>query len=193
MPKWISAVVFASLSVALVSARSVGEERKGADSVLGHTMKSLEGKDVDLSKYEGKVVLFVNVASACGATPQYKDLQALHEKYGKDGLAVVGVPCNQFGEQEPGSAKEIRDFCDKEYKVSFDLLAKVDVNGDKACPLYKYLTSEAAYPKDAGRVKWNFEKFLVSREGKVVARYRTGVNPSSKDVVQAIESELAKK
>ena len=117
----------------------------------------------------------------------------MHEKYGAEGLAVIGVPCNQFGEQEPGTEKEIVAFCEKNYKVTFDMLAKVDVNGDAQAPLFKYLTSEAAYPKDAGKVKWNFEKFLIGKDGKVAARFRTGVKPSDPAVVKAIEAELAKK
>jgi glutathione peroxidase len=114
----------------------------------------------------------------------------LHEKYSKEGLVVLGFPCNQFGKQEPGDSEQIATFCKKNYGVSFPMFAKVDVNGDEACDLFKYLTSEEAYPQDAGKVKWNFEKFLVNREGKVVGRFRTSVNPSSKPVVEAIEREL---
>jgi glutathione peroxidase len=140
--------------------------------------------------YKDKVVLFVNVASECGLTPQYKQLQELHERYAKDGLMVIGVPCNQFAKQEPGDAKEIREFCTKNYGVEFDLLAKVDVNGDDACPLYKFLTSEEKNGKFAGKIKWNFTKFLVNRSGKVVARFEPRIKPDDEQVTDAIEREL---
>jgi glutathione peroxidase len=168
------------------------EDKKGDSPVLGHKMNSLAGKPVDLSDYKGKVLLIVNTASQCGATPQYEDLQALHEKYSKEGLVVLGFPCNQFGKQEPGDSEEIATFCKKNYGVTFPMFAKVEVNGENASGLYKYLTSEEAYPQDPGKVKWNFEKFLISKDGKVVERFRTGVNPSSKPIVEAIERELKK-
>jgi glutathione peroxidase len=155
--------------------------------VLDFKMKSLDGKEVDLSKYKGKVVLIVNTASKCGYTPQYEQLQAVYEKYGPKGLEVVGFPCNQFGKQEPGSAADIREFCTKNYGVTFDMFAKVDVNGADAAPLYKYLTSKA---EDSGPVKWNFEKFLISKDGQILARYRSKVKPDDPQVVKAIEAAL---
>ncbi len=185
------AAFLTAITVCGLAAFAEADEKAGP--VLGHSMKGIDGKEVDLSKYKGKVLLITNVASYCGATPQYKDLQALHEKYGADGFVVLGFPCNQFGAQEPGTEAEIVEFCEKTYKVSFPMFAKVDVNGEKQAPLFKYLTSEAAYPKDSGKVKWNFEKFLVGRDGNVVARFRTGVKPSDATVVKAIEAELAKK
>lgn len=161
---------------------------------LDQEMKTLEGKKVNLAeKYKGKVVLLVNVASKCGNTPQYKQLQALHEKYGKQGLAVVGVPCNQFGGQEPGTEKEIAEFCESQYGVDFDMMAKVDVNGEKAAPLYKFLTSKKTDPKFAGDIKWNFEKFVFDRDGNVVARISPKTQPDAKEVVELLEVELAKK
>lgn len=183
----------ALLAGAFVSA----EEKKPAEktpALLKHEMKSLTGKKVDLAKYNGKVLLIVNVASQCGATPQYKPLEALHEKYNEKGLAVLGFPCNQFGKQEPGSDEDVADFCQKNYGVKFDMFSKVDVNGDKAAELFKQLTAKENFSneKDAGPVKWNFEKFLVSKNGKVIARFRTGVQPDSEEVVKAIEAELAK-
>jgi glutathione peroxidase len=162
--------------------------------ILDHDMETLDGQTVNLAKkYKGKVVLLVNVASKCGNTPQYKPLEALHEKYGKEGLAIVGVPCNQFGKQEPGSAKDISEFCERNYGVKFDMLAKVDVNGQNAAPLYKQLTSKESDPKFAGKINWNFEKFLFNRNGKVVARFAPKTQPDSPEVVAAIEKELAKK
>jgi glutathione peroxidase len=160
--------------------------------VLDHKMKTLAGKEVDLADYKGKVVLFVNVASKCGLTPQYKELEALHEKYGKDGLAVVGVPSNQFGGQEPGTAAEISEFCTTKFGVKFDMLEKVDVNGDNAAPLYKELTAVDAKPTGSGKISWNFEKFLVGKDGKVVARYAPKTKPDDAEVVKTIEAELKK-
>jgi glutathione peroxidase len=160
---------------------------------LNQEMKTLDGKKVNLAKkYDDKVVLLVNVASKCGYTKQYKELQALHEKYAEEGLAVVGVPCNQFGGQEPGTASEIAEFCKANYGVEFDMMAKVDVNGENAAPLYKYLTSEETNPKHGGKIKWNFEKFLFDRDGQLVARYESKVKPDAPEVVEAIEAELGK-
>ena len=167
-------------------------EKRAKHPVYGQTMKSLTGKDTRLAKYRGKVMLVVNVASACGATPQYEPLQGLHKKYAEKGLAVVGFPCNQFGSQEPGSNTEIASFCKKNYGVDFDMFGKIDVNDAKAAPLYKYLTSKESGLKKTGPIGWNFEKVLLSRRGKPVARFGTGVEPDSAEVVKAIEAELAK-
>lgn len=158
-------------------------------SVYDFTMKSLDGKEIKLSEYKGKVLLIVNVASRCGYTPQYKDLQSLYAKYQGQGLVVLGVPCNQFGGQEPGSEAEIGEFCQKNYGVTFPMLAKVDVNGDNACDLYKYLTTNS---KPSGKIGWNFEKFLVGRDGRIIGRYKSGIKPMGTELIAAIESELAK-
>jgi glutathione peroxidase len=176
------------------TAKDAPRAKEAAKSPLNEEMETLDGKKVNLAeKYKGKVVLLVNVASKCGYTKQYKPLEALHEKYAKEGLAVVGVPCNQFGKQEPGSAGEIAEFCEKNYGVKFDMLGKVDVNGDDAAPLYKTLTSKESDPEFAGKIGWNFEKFLFNRDGQVVARYKSKVEPDSPEVIAAIEKELAKK
>jgi glutathione peroxidase len=176
------------------AAGAAKSEKAAKSSPLNEEMETLEGKKVNLAeKYKGKVVLLVNVASKCGNTPQYKPLEALHEKYAKEGLAIVGVPCNQFGKQEPGSSKDIAEFCEQNYGVKFDMLSKVDVNGENAAPLYKYLTSKETDPKFAGRITWNFEKFLFNRDGKVVARFTPKTQPDSPEVVAAIEKELKKK
>lgn len=182
------------LTCALVFVAGVGAAagEKERQPVFGETMQSLSGKPVDLDKYKGKVLLVVNTASRCGFTPQYEGLQNLHEKYSGQGLAVLGFPCNQFGKQEPGTADEIAAFCKENYGVTFDMFAKVDVNGQKQAPLYRYLTSDDAWPKDSGPIRWNFEKFLISRDGKVVGRFRTPVKPESDELVGAIESELSK-
>lgn len=182
-------------AVLLCGVFAAAEDKKPAEKIpplLKHEMKSLTGKKVDLAKYNGKVLLIVNVASDCGATDQYKPLQVLHEKYREKGLAVLGFPCNQFGEQEPGSDADVVAFCQKNYGVKFDMFSKIDVNGDKAAPFFKQLTSKESFAKDAGPVGWNFEKFLVSKEGKVVGRFRTSVEPDSDEIVKAIETELAK-
>jgi glutathione peroxidase len=182
----IAAVVLASSSFA-------ADPASGAPAALNFKMKSLEGKEVNLADYKGKVLLIVNVASECGATPQYAGLQSLYQRHKDDGLVVLGVPCNQFGAQEPGTAEEIREFCTKEYSVTFPMLAKVDVNGENAAPLYKHLTSLEARPGGKGRIGWNFEKFLIGRNGEVVARFKTGTEPDDPQLVEAIERELQAK
>jgi glutathione peroxidase len=160
-------VIAVGIFTALVSLWAVGDEvKKEVPAVLKFKMKSIEGKDVDLAHYNGKVILIVNVASECGYTPQYKGLQALHEKYAKDGLVLLGFPCNQFGKQEPGSEAEIAEFCESKYGVKFDMFGKVEVNGKEACDLYKYLTSKDSNPKFAGPIKWNFEKFLIAQRSR---------------------------
>jgi glutathione peroxidase len=154
-------------------------------------MKSLAGQEVDLTQYQGQVVLVVNVASECGYTPQYKGLQAIHAKYGQNGLKVLGFPCNQFGRQEPGSSEQIARFCERNYGVTFDMFEKVDVNGKTQCDLYRYLTSLETNPKYPGPIQWNFEKFLVARDGTIVGRFGSGVAPESKALVEAIEREIS--
>ena len=189
------AVMCAGLVVIPATLSSVRADDKGekkVPAVLNYKMEGLNGKEVDLSRYAGKVVLIVNVASRCGYTPQYKGLEALHEKYGKDGLVVLGVPSNDFGRQEPGTSEEIAQFCDSKYHVKFDMLAKVAVKGQEQVPLYKYLTSNETNPKSAGPIKWNFTKFLIGRNGEIVARFESPVKPESEQVVKAIEAELAK-
>lgn len=157
---------------------------------LNFTMKTIDGKPVELSKYAGKVILIVNVASQCGLTDQYEELQLLHEVLGKRGLVVLGVPCNQFGGQEPGSNAEIKKFCKQNYDVTFDMLAKVDVNGEKACGLYKVLTSAKTKPVGPGKVGWNFEKFLLDRKGNVVGRFDANTSPTDEQMLMAIKKAL---
>jgi glutathione peroxidase len=159
---------------------------------LKFKMKAIDGKEVDLAQYAGKVVLIVNTASRCGMTPQYKDLQMLHEKYSEKGLVILGFPCNQFGGQEPGSEAEIKSFCDKNYGVKFDMFAKVDVKGKQVCDLFKLLTTMDVKPAGAGDVRWNFEKFVLDKSGQLIARYGSRVRPDSSEIVDLLESELAK-
>ena len=160
------------------------------ESALKFNMESLDGEKVDLSKYQGKVVLIVNVASKCGLTPQYEQLQALHEKYADQGLAILGFPCNQFLGQEPGTAEQIEEFCRANYGVEFDMFAKVDVKGDKACDLYKMLTALDTKPTGAGEISWNFEKFVLDRNGFVVGRFGPRTKPDAPEVIEVIEAEL---
>jgi glutathione peroxidase len=179
--------------LAVVATALVSSNVQGADKVpvaLDFEMKTLAGEPVKLSKYQGKVVLLVNVASECGLTPQYEQLQALHAKYADKGLAIVGVPANEFGAQEPGSNEEIATFCKQNYGVGFDMLSKVVVKGDGICPLYDYLTNKSPFP---GPIGWNFEKFLIGRNGEVVARFKPRTRPDEPEVIAAIEAELAKK
>jgi glutathione peroxidase len=176
-------------SLALMCAFVAGGTVLAAESVHEFKMKAIDGKEVDLSEYKGKVLLVVNVASECGLTGQYEQLQAMHEKYGKQGLVVIGFPCNQFGSQEPGSEKEIQKFCSDKYKVTFPMMSKIDVNGDKQAPLYDFLKSHSE-KKD--KISWNFEKFVVSKEGQVVGRIKPQTLPDADEVVNMIEAELKK-
>ena len=168
------------------------QEAPKVSKPLSFTMKSLNGEDVDLSQYEGKVVLIVNVASKCGLTPQYDQLQALHDEFSDQGLAILGFPCNQFLWQEPGTADEIQEFCRVNYGVTFDMFAKVKVKGDNACDLYKSLTSLDTKPVGPGKISWNFEKFIIGRDGEVVARFSPRTKPEDPAVLKVIEAELAK-
>lgn len=185
--------IMAAGGILLAASTLKAEDKKDVPAALNYTMKSLDGKEVDLSKYLGKVVLVVNTASECGLTPQYEGLQKLHDDYAKEGLAVLGFPCNQFGQQEPGDSKAISTFCTDNYGVKFDMFAKVDVNGEEAAPLFKYLTSAEKNPKFAGPVKWNFNKFLINRKGEVVARFEPRTAPESEEVQKAITAELQAK
>ena len=159
---------------------------------LNYKAKTLDGKEFDLSKLQGKVVLVVNVASACGYTGQYKGMQAIFQKFEKQGLVVLGVPSNEFGAQEPGSNTEIADFCQKNYGVTFPVLEKQMVKGANASALYKHLTSKETNPKGAGDVKWNFTKFLIGKNGEVLGRYEPDVDPEDSTLVSAIEAALKK-
>ncbi|WP_025691387.1 glutathione peroxidase [Paenibacillus zanthoxyli] len=148
-------------------------------SVYDFNASTLRGQDESLSKYKGKVLLIVNTASKCGFTPQYKGLQEVYEKFKDRGFEVLGFPSNQFAAQEPGSSEEIQEFCQLNYGVSFPMYEKIDVNGDNAHPLYKYLTKEAPGALGSKSIKWNFTKFLVDREGRVLKRFAPTTTPES--------------
>jgi glutathione peroxidase len=189
----VSAVILA-LVAATGAVRAEEKKEKGkVPAALNFKMKRLDGKEANLADYAGKAVLIVNVASECGYTPQYEGLQKLHEKYASQGLVVMGVPANEFGRQEPGTNDEIATFCKKNYGVTFDMYAKVVVKGAGQTPLYKHLTSKETNPKFAGDVKWNFEKFLIGRNGEIAGRFGSSVEPESKELTSAIETALAEK
>ena len=160
-------------------------------SLYDTPIKSLEGDDNLLGQQQGKVTLMVNVASFCGLTPQYEGLQQLEDKYKDQGFDVIGIPCNQFGEQEPGSADEIATFCSTTYNVQFPLTEKIEVNGDGRHALYEQLTATADSEGHTGDIRWNFEKFLVGRDGDVIARFAPLVEPANEDLVGDIEKALA--
>jgi len=175
------------------------ESRRGLDTQTRIFMSTLHdfqaqtirGDECALSNFSGKVCLVVNVASACGLTPQYDGLQRLYDEYRGRGFEVLGFPCNQFGAQEPGSEEEIAKFCETNYGVTFPLFSKVDVNGDGAHPVYAWLTAEDTGPDGAGDVAWNFAKFLVDRDGRVIARFAPPTEPCAADVKARVEAALA--
>jgi len=156
----------------------------GASSVHEFTLNSIDGRPAPLSAYQGKVVLIVNVASRCGFTPQYAGLEALYEKYKDRGFVILGFPANNFGGQEPGTNEEIKTFCSTKYNVTFPMYSKISVKGDDKAPLYQFLTATG------GEIQWNFTKFLVDKDGKVVARFEPKATPESPDVTGAIEKAL---
>jgi glutathione peroxidase len=162
-----------------------------AGSIYDIKLKDIDGKDTSLSAYKGKVLLIVNVASHCGFTKQYDALEAIHEKYKDKGFAVLGFPCNQFGGQEPGSNEEIKQFCSSKFHVTFPMFDKIEVNGSSRHPLYTKLAGkDSPFPGD---IKWNFTKFLISKDGKILKRFESKVTPDSAEVTQAIEAALAEK
>jgi len=184
-------LLIAVLMTLVTSAQTRPSESAKVPSALNFTLNSIDGKPVDLSRYQGKVVLMVNVASECGYTPQYAGLEELHRKYAGRGLSVLGFPANDFGQQEPGTNAQIAEFCEKNYGVEFDMFSKIVVRGPGQAPLYQFLTSKQTNPKFAGDVAWNFEKFLVGRNGEVIGRFVSSVEPLSPEMASAIEKALA--
>ena len=165
---------------------------KGAtmSSIYDFTMKDIDGKDVKLEKFKGKVMLIANVASKCGYTPQYKGLQEIYSQYKDQGFVILGFPANNFLHQEPGSNEEIKQFCTSNYNVTFPMFSKISVRGKHINPLYKFLTEKETDPEFSGKISWNFNKFLINREGKIVARFGTRTKPESEEVIQAITKAL---
>jgi glutathione peroxidase len=160
-------------------------------SIHDFSVKTIDGTDKSLGDYRGKVVLIVNVASQCGLTPQYRGLEQLYETYAAKGFVVLGFPANEFGAQEPGTDGEIKEFCTTNYGVKFDLFSKVKVKGAGIDPLFAFLTGADTNPALSGDIKWNFNKFLVGKDGEVLARFEPPVEPTSAEVTEAIEKALA--
>ncbi|MBI2426181.1 MAG: glutathione peroxidase [Candidatus Hydrogenedentes bacterium] len=189
--KLLTRIACLSLAAVMAALIPVAIAEDAPANVLGFKTKTIDGEEVALDKYKGKVMLIVNVASKCGLTPQYEQLQALHDKYNEKGLAVLGFPANNFNGQEPGTEAEIKEFCSSKFQVKFDMFSKVSVKGDDIAPLFKFLTSADTNKDFAGDIKWNFTKFLVDREGKVIARFEPKTTPDAAEVVAAIEKALA--
>ena len=164
-----------------------------AKTVYDFTARQINGQDIALSQFQGQVMLIVNTASACGFTPQFGGLEALHQRYAGQGLAVLGFPCNQFGAQDPGTDGEIAGFCQSNYGVSFPMMSKINVNGDEADPLFKWLCAEAPGLLGTKAIKWNFTKFLIGRTGRVIGRYAPMDKPESmaKDIEAALAASAA--
>jgi glutathione peroxidase len=181
------------LALALVSVVSADDGAKKPASVLDFHVKDIDGKDVSLSSYQGKVLMIVNTASQCGLTPQYKDLEAVYEKYKSQGFEILAFPANEFGSQEPGSNEEIKTFCSTKYHVSFPLFSKIVVKGKGIHPLYDYLTSESTNGKFAGQIPWNFTMFVVNRKGEVIARFNSNKKFPAEKLGSSIETALAEK
>jgi glutathione peroxidase len=179
--------------ILLAATLGIAADGKPAPSPLDFTVNDISGKPVDLSQYKGKVVLVVNVASFCGNTKQYKPLEEMYQKYKGQGFVVLGFPANEFGKQEPGSNEEIQKFCTEKYSVDFPMFSKIVVKGEGIAPLYQFLTDSETDPKYPGPINWNFEKFLIGRDGQVINRFKPKTDPSSPEVVGAIEAALSAK
>src|SRR5215510_86605 len=188
-------MVTVALMAMLTASLASGQTNSGGKvpEVLNFTMNNITGQAINLSRYQGNVVLIVNTASQCGYTYQYEGLQALHKKYASQGLKILGFPSNDFGQQEPGSNSEIQQFCKANYGVEFDMFSKVQVLGPGKVALYDYLTSKSTNPKFPGEIKWNFEKFLIGRGGEILGRFSSEIEPESRQITAAIESALGKK
>jgi glutathione peroxidase len=183
-----AALTLAALGIAF----SVSADEEGTVQVTKYTMKDIDGREVDLGRYQGKVLLLVNVASKCGLTPQYTQLVEIHQKYRDRGFEVLGFPANNFMGQEPGTNEEIKTFCSTRYGVEFPIFSKISVKGDDIDPLYAELTSSEANGGFGGEIKWNFTKFLVGKDGKVIARFEPQVKPDAPEVVSAIEAAITR-
>ena len=195
MNKIISHIIYLTIVALFVflSKTDASNENKGNQmdkNIKQITVKDIDGKDVNLSDYKEKVLLIVNVASYCGYTKQYAGLEEIYKEYKDKGFEILAFPCNQFGEQEPGSNEEIKNFCSSKFDVSFKLFDKIDVNGKDKSPLYSILTDNEVTGK--ADIKWNFEKFLIDKDGNVVARYSSKIEPTGKELISAIEKELTK-
>lgn len=189
----ISAVCIGAVSFLTGSASTKAPASVKVESFYEIDVTDIDGNKVNLGKYKDQVVMFVNTASKCGYTPQYKGLQTIYDKYKDQGFVILGFPANNFGGQEPGSNEEIKDFCTLRYKVSFPMFAKISVLGDDQHLLYQYLTSKDANAEFAGDITWNFNKFLADDEGNIIERFSSKETPESKEVTDAIENAIAAK
>ena len=187
---WLLACALAAAVTALNGSVNA-EEKKPVAPALNFKVKDIDGKPVDLGRYQGQVLMVVNVASYCGNTPQYASLQSLYEKYRDKGFTVLAFPANEFGKQEPGTEAQIKEFCSTKYRVTFPMFSKVVVKGEGQEPFYHYLTDKKTNPQHGGDIEWNFAKFLINRKGEIVARFPAGTDPRKPEVVAAIEKELA--
>ena len=186
-------VIFSFYSLQITAQEALNlknESDQKMDNINDIAVLDMGENEVSLSDYNGKVLLIVNVASECGFTPQYEGLQEIYEKYNPQGFEILAFPCNDFGGQEPGTNEQIQNFCSANFGVTFKLFDKIRVLGDNKSPLYERLTNNSVTEK--GDIKWNFEKFLISKEGKIVARYRSTVRPTGDEIISAIENELVK-
>lgn len=187
----VATIIFSVFSFSFIGNTKV-THTANARSLYEINVMDIDGKNVNLSEYKNKVVMFVNTASECGYTPQYQGLQAIYDKYKDRGFVILGFPANNFGGQEPGSNEEIKEFCTLKYKVTFPMFAKLSVKGDDQHPLYKYLTSKETNPEFAGDITWNFNKFLANEKGEIIARFSSKETPESKEVIKSIEDALDK-
>lgn len=180
--------IFTILTEVFMTSATTADKKPG--SIYDFTVKNIDGKDVPLSQYKGKVLLIVNVASRCSYTPQYRDLETLYRKYKDRGFVILGFPANNFRSQEPGTDAEIKTFCSLNYDVTFDLFSKISVKGGDQHPLYAFLTSPETNPGYAGEVRWNFQKYLVGKDSKVIAKFMSEVEPLSENVQTSIANAL---
>jgi len=183
-------IILLIASTILFAQENLIDDKNEKQVIYNFIANDIDSNEVPLSKFYGDVLLIVNVASECGNTPQYKGLQNIYEKYNDEGFEILAFPCKDFGGQEPGSNKEIKYFCSTNYDVTFNLFDKVKILGDKKNKLYEYLITEVK--ADKGDVKWNFEKFLIFRDGEIIERFRSKIKPESKEITSAIENELEK-
>ena len=186
----LSTLLVTSIQIFAQDKTNNKKESSSMDNINGITVLDMNKKEVNLSDYNGKVLLIVNVASECGNTPQYAGLEEIYKKYNPEGFEILAFPCNDFGGQEPGTNEQIQNFCSSKYNVTFKLFDKIKILGKDKSPLYDRLINNNVTEK--GDVKWNFEKFLISRDGKIVARFGNKVQPTSEEVISAIEKELKK-
>jgi glutathione peroxidase len=186
----LAAVFSVLILIAVGISLSSADHHESDSSIYQFIVTDLDGNSVGLSEYQGKTLLIVNVASKCGYTPQYEGLQKVYEKYKEMGFLVLGFPANNFGNQEPGSNEDIKEFCSLNYGVTFPMFSKISVKGEDIHPLYQFLTSEESNPEYAGEISWNFNKFLINPSGKVIARFASKVKPQSEKVIKSIEMAL---